>query len=205
MPVVLLFLGLLIGFGLGNSDIKEMDNTEETEQTAITARTEIYYDEQTLGYHDDEVSTYVRLDESRDMPAEITPPMVMEFVEELPVIVEVAPEFRVFKDVMELEGWLEENRLPLILVADKNGSVNFVEPKVSDRYDCDDYAENLQRKALQQGFLMSQQLILSGKIYGVKVSTKTEGHMGNLAIAGDAIYYINSYPPHNVVKIVNRD
>ncbi len=45
ITVVFLFISLLIGFDLGSSDIETMEKIEETEHTAITAQTEIHYDE----------------------------------------------------------------------------------------------------------------------------------------------------------------
>ena len=130
-------------------------------------------------------------------------------ITEAPVIAEmeknVPQKFREFKDLAELTEWLEKNGLPIRLIADKDGRIDLVNPKSTSQYDCDDYAEDLQRKALEQGFLMSQQLIINGKIYGVKVSENTEPHMGNLTVIGNNIYYIESMPPHKVVRITSRD
>ncbi len=202
MLIIALAISLLFGFNLGSSDVEEMDNIDETEHTDITAQTD--------GYRNGLTSAYVKVSESRDIPAEITlPPSVIEIVEEVPVTAEVekkvVTEFRVFENVMELERWLEENRLPIVVIANTSGYLNLINPAASNQYDCDDYAEDLQRKALQQGFLMSQQLVIDGRVYGVQVSTNPRGHMGNLAIAGDYIYYVNSTPPHKIVKIVSRD
>ncbi len=202
MLIIALAISLLFGFNLGSSDVEEMDNIDETENTDITAQTE--------GYRNGSISPYVKSNESRDMPAEITlPPSVIDIVKEVPVTAEVekkvVSEFRVFENVMELERWLEENRLPIVATTNKSDYISLVNSDASDRYDCDDYAEDLQRKALQQGFLMSQQLVIDGRVYGVQVSTNPRGHMGNLAIAGDYIYYVNSTPPHKIVKIVSRD
>jgi len=117
----------------------------------------------------------------------------------------VTQEFREFKDLAELTEWLEENRLPIRIIAGEDGTIDLVNPKSTSQYDCDDYAEDLQKRALEQGFLMSQQLIINGKIYGRKVSEYTEPHMGNLTVIGNDIYYIESMPPHKVVRITSRD
>jgi len=142
-------------------------------------------------------------------PEIITIEVPAEIIEEVPVIVEVEKEvsrkFREFEDLVELIGWLKENSLPIRLIAGEDGKIDLANPKLTSRYDCDDYAEALQRKALEQGFLMSQQLVLNGQVYGVKVSKYTEPHMGNLTVVGNDIYYIESIPPHSVVRITSRD
>ena len=128
---------------------------------------------------------------------------------EVPVTAEVEKkafqEFREFKDLGELTEWLKNNGLPIRIIADEDGNIDLLHRKSTSQYDCDDYAEALQRKALEQGFLMSQQLVLNGQVYGRKVSEYTEPHMGNLTVIGNAIYYIESVPPHNIVRITSRD
>ncbi|MEE8419038.1 MAG: hypothetical protein V3S02_02890 [Dehalococcoidales bacterium] len=177
-------------------------------------------DERLLEHYHELIVGQIWLDISGAVPDEAIPPAtVIEIIKEVPVIVEIikevtvivevekklAYEFREFEDLAELTDWLEKNRLPTVIVADSSGSANLLNPESSGSYDCDDYAEDLQRKALKQGLLMSQQLVLNGRVYGVRVSSITEPHMGNLAIAGNDIYYIESLPPHDVVKIVSRD
>lgn len=143
-----------------------------------------------------------KLDELRTNPRQI-------ITIEVPVIAEmeknVPQKFREFKDLAELTEWLEKNGLPIRLIAGEDGRIDLVNPKSTSQYDCDDYAEDLQKRALEQGFLMSQQLIINGKLYGVKVSEYTEPHMGNLTVIGNDIYYIESMPPHKVVRITSRD
>jgi len=117
----------------------------------------------------------------------------------------VPQQFREFEDLAELTEWLKKNSLPIRLIAGEDGRIDLVNPTSTSQYDCDDYAEDLQRKALEQGYLMSQQLIIEGKIYGRKVSEYTEPHMGNLTAIGNNIYYIESMPPHKVMRITSRD
>ncbi len=142
-------------------------------------------------------------------PEIITIEVPAEMMTEVPVIVEVENEvsrkFREFEDLAELTEWLEKNSLPIRLIAGEDGRIDLLNYKSTSQYDCDDYAEALQRKALEQGFLMSQQLVLNGQVYGVKVSKYTGPHMGNLAVIGNNIYYIESIPPHSVVIITSRD
>ena len=150
------------------------------------------------------------MDQLRTRPPEIvTIEVPLEIIKEVPAIVELEKKsprkFREFEDLAKLTGWLEKNSLPIVLIADKDGGIDLLNPKSTSQYDCDDYAEALQRKALEQGFLMSQQLLLNGQVYGVKVSEHTEPHMGNLTVIGNDIYYIESTPPHSVVRITGRD
>ena len=142
-------------------------------------------------------------------PEIITIGVPAEMMMEGPVIVEVENEvsrtFREFKDLAELTEWLKNNSLPIRLIAGEDGRIDLVNPRSTSQYDCDDYAEALQRKALEQGLLMSQQLVLNGQVYGVNVSEYAEPHMGNLTVIGNNIYYIESIPPHSVVRITSRD
>lgn len=226
MVAALLIAGLASGFCFAIADTQETKAAESTamitqaemqyqqtleyydrwtetqaELTAMTAQSEMQY-QQTLEYYDRLIETQAELDELQSKPPEI-------ISIEVPVIVEVekksSPKFREFEDLTELKGWLEENTLPIVLIAGKDGKVDFRNSKSTSQYDCDDYAEDLQRKALEQGFLMSQHLLLKGKIFGVKVTKITEPHMGNLTVIGNDIYYIESLPPHSVARIVGRD
>lgn len=206
MVAALLIAGLAGGFCFSAGAIQEM---KAAELTAATTQAEMQH-QQALEYYDRLIETQAELDELRTKPPEIIPIEVpVEIIKEVPVIVEVEKksprEFREFEDLTELKGWFEENTLPIVLIAGKDGSVDFHNSKSTSQYDCDDYAEDLQRKALEQGFLMSQQLILNGKIFGVKVSKITGPHMGNLTVIGNDIYYIESIPPHSVARIASRD
>jgi len=206
MVAALLIAGLATGFCFGAGAIQE---TKAAELTAMAAQVETQC-QQALRYHDRLIETQAELDELKAEPPKIIPLEVpVEIIKEVPVIVEVekkSPQkFGEFEDLAELKGWLKENSLPIVLIAGKDGTVDFLNPKSTGQYDCDDYAEDLQRKALEQGFLMSQQLILNGKIFGVKVSEITGPHMGNLTVIGNDIYYIESIPPHSLARITGRD
>ena len=169
------------------------------EVTAATTQTETWH--QVLEYQDRLIETQAELDELLTKPSEIITIEVPNSVG----VEEISPKFREFKDLAELVEWLKKNSLPIRLIADEDGKIDFLNHKSTSQYDCDDYAEALQIKALEQGFLMSQQLVLNGKVYGVRVSKYTEPHMGNLTVIGNNIYYIESIPPHSVVKITSRD
>lgn len=204
--VALLIASLAGGFCFGAGAIQEI---KAVELAAATTQAEMQR-QQTMEYYDRLIETQAELDELRTKPPEITPIEVpVEIIKEVPVIVKVEKKsprkFREFEDQTELKGWLEKNMLPIVLIVGKDGGIDFRNPKSMSQYDCDDYAEALQGKALEQGFLMSQQLILNGKIFGVKVSEITEPHIGNLTVMGNDIYYIESIPPHSVARITGRD
>lgn len=182
----LLIASLASGFCFSAWDIQEI---KAAELTAATNQAETQH-QQVLEYHHRLIETQARLDELR---------IIVEVEKKVP------QKFREFEDLAELTEWLEKNSLPIVLIAAKDGRIDLLNPGSTSQYDCDDYAEALQRKALEQGYLMSQQLVLNGKVYGVKVSEYTEPHMGNLTVIGNDIYYIESMPPHNVVRITSRD
>jgi hypothetical protein len=93
------------------------------------------------------------------------------------VLVEKPVEFRQFNSLEELEAWLAEDDTNeyVYLFAGKDGVC-----RPSDKYDCDDYALQLQLRAANSGFLISVTVI------------KEQGkpHMINLACIGNNIYYI---------------
>ena len=60
--------------------------------------------------------------------------------------------------------------------------------------DCDDYAEYLQRKAVEDGYLLSVCPVMDGMVYGAKVTDIPGAHMGNMAMVGNEIYYIEPQP-----------
>ena len=194
----LLIASLASGFSFSAWAIQEI---KAAEVTAATTQAEMQH-QQVLEYHDRSIETQTKLDELQTNPRQIITikvPVITEMEKKLP------QKFIEFKDLAELTEWLEKNSLPIQIIADEDGRIDLVNPKSTSQYDCDDYAEALQIKALEQGYLMSQQLVLNGRVYGVKVSEYTEPHMGNLTTIGSNIYYIESIPPHKVVRITTRD
>jgi len=193
----LLIASLAIGFYFSAWAIQEI---KAAEVTAATTQAEMQH--QVLECHERLIEPQAKLDELQAKPSEI-------ITIEVPTIAEmekkVPQKFREFKDLTELTEWLKNNSLPIRIIVSEDGRIDLVNPKSTSQYDCDDYAEDLQIKALEQGFLMSQQLLMNGQIYGIKVSEYTEPHMGNLTVIGNNIYYIESMPPHNVVRITSRD
>lgn len=171
------------------------------EVTAATTQAEMQH-HQVLEYYDRLIETQTELDELQTNPHQIITikvPVITEMEKKLP------QKFVEFKDLAELTEWLEKNSLPIQIIAGEDGRIDLINPQSTSQYDCDDYAEALQIKALEQGFLMSQQLVLNGQVYGHRVSEYTAPHMGNLTTIGNNIYYIESIPPHKVVIITTRD
>ncbi|MFC2038408.1 hypothetical protein ACFLUG_01370 [Chloroflexota bacterium] len=206
-PVVLLAAAVLISSVCIKSSL---DNKAQFTELAASLQEEKVLVRKMIADHEELLNSHRELEEQQNRTPEAIPYFIpVETITEVPVYIEkekiVSQEFRIFKDEAELAGWLDEHCLPLVLAADANGSIDFRNPRMSTQYDCDDYSETLQKKALEQGYLMSQQLVLNGRLFGVRVSQNTSPHMGNLAVAGEDIYYVESIPPHKIVKIVSRD
>jgi len=93
------------------------------------------------------------------------------------VIVEKPIELREFTSLEELKTWLAEDDTDeyLHLVAGNDGVA-----RPSDKYDCDDYALQLQYRAANSGFLISATII----------EESGRPHMVNLACIDNDIYYI---------------
>jgi hypothetical protein len=110
-----------------------------------------------------------------------TPVTVVEYVDR---VQEIPVEPRNFRDLQELEQWLTET-------ITMTTTIYFEQPGA--RVDCDDFALTLQQKALADGYLVSFQIIESGKYDGLFEYSKTPPdtlHAINLAIAGNNAYYI---------------
>ena len=197
IEAAVLIATLAIGFYFSAWAIQEI---KAAEVTAATTQAEMQH--QVLECHEQLIEPQAKLDELQAKPSEtitIEVPVIAEMEEKVP------QKFREFKDLSELTEWLKNNSLPIRIIAGEDGRIDLTNPRSTSQYDCDDYAEDLQIKALEQGLLMSQQLLMNGQIYGIKVSEYTEPHMGNLAVIGNNIYYVESMPPHNVVRITSRD
>lgn len=66
-------------------------------------------------------------------------------------IVEVPRKLRTFQDTRELEGWLERNDVDSRLYLDEKMGLS--------SYDCDDFARNLAKKAIEDGYYMWVQVL----------------------------------------------
>jgi len=102
-------------------------------------------------------------------------------------------EWREFESPAVLMGWAKEHLAYLWVVGNQIA-------------DCDDYASRLQLEAFKDGYLLSVQLIKDGKLDGKNVSNYTELHMGNLAMIGNEIYFVEPQPDYfRIVYVCDRD
>jgi len=127
--------------------------------------------------HDDygEVVTYVDRDVVTYVDREVVTYVDREVVRE--VTVNQTLLLRDFASPQELKAWLavdDTNEFVFLFTDAKGIAVR------SDRYDCDDYARQLQRRAADSGYLMSL-LIVSGA---------GGPHMINSVIIEDSVYYV---------------
>jgi hypothetical protein len=101
-------------------------------------------------------------------------------------LVPVTIEPREFSSLEELQVWLEK---------DDTNYAHFICDPICIRdlsYDCDDYAEDLQKVALEDGFLVSVQIDVDG------------AHAFNSVFIGDSVYFIE--PQSDTVQFVmDRD
>ena len=93
------------------------------------------------------------------------------------VIVEKPIKQREFASLEELKKWLAEKSVvkSIFFFVTPNGT-----QASSNKYDCDDYALDLQKRALEDGYLMSASVI----------EKQGQLHMINLATIGNDVYYI---------------
>ena len=95
----------------------------------------------------------------------------------------VPVELRNFKDLEELERWLR----------DRNNTTTVRFQQTDSIMDCDDYALEMQRKALEDGYIVSFEIIGASEYNQLFSYTLPPGqslHAINLAIIGNSVYYI---------------
>ncbi len=132
-------------------------------------------DESNLGYQRDSNDEYNESPDSQVEYRYIVHYVDREVVKE--VLVEKPVTLRQFASLEELKAWLagDDTNEYVHLFAGKNGIV-----QASDRYDCDDYALQLQQRAANSGFLISVTII----------QQQGKPHMINLACIDNDIFYI---------------
>ena len=101
---------------------------------------------------------------------------------------------REFETVAQAQAWVDAHRLPLVLIAGADGSVNFNKPVTNQLYDCDDYATDFENAALKEGWKITQVPVTDGKIWGVPVTGLKAYHVGNWTKIAGVYYYIESSP-----------
>lgn len=108
---------------------------------------------------------------------------------------------RYFKELDELERWLENTEIP------GNEPASREADQYITNYDCDDYALMLQEKALQDGYMMSFEIIHSGEYRDLfqrgQIPDDTI-HAVNLVIIGNEVYYIEPVN-HEIVLVACLD
>ena len=88
-----------------------------------------------------------------------------------------------FRDLRELEQWLEDKR--------NVTTIRFQSPNVT--VDCDDYALEMQQKALADGYIMSFEVIGRSEyntLFKTELPPSQSLHAINLVIIGNDAYYI---------------
>ena len=119
----------------------------------------------------------------------------IETIKEVPVEtpVYINNEWREWKSLAELTGWVEEHETSLLFIGDSE-------------VDCDDFATRMQREAYKDGYFLSVQLIENGILNNYRVFDYPELHMGNFAIVSNNMYYIEPQGQHfRIVFVGYRD
>lgn len=114
----------------------------------------------------------------------------VEYVEEtvikteyVDVIRHVPVELRNFSTLEELKQWLNEKNQPASIRFQQNNTLS----------DCDDFAVELQQKALADGFIISFEIIKGieyNELFITRLPTEQSLHAINLSIIDNDVYYI---------------
>ena len=108
------------------------------------------------------------------------PVIVAEYIEQ---VKRIPVKLRNFNNLEELEQWMDGTK--------NVTTVRFQSPDVT--VDCDDYASELQQKALADGYVMSFQIIEPDKYNGLFESSNLPSdslHAINLVLIGNTAHYI---------------
>lgn len=103
-----------------------------------------------------------------------------EYVE---VIKEVPATFRSFRTLQELEQWLNKQN---DVIAVRFGNEDTI-------IDCEDYALEMQMKALEEGYVISLEIISIleyNELFSTKLPESVSLHGINLAVIGNSVFYI---------------
>lgn len=154
------------------------------------------------------IPSRVAVKSSRDtiIPPLGSPTVVLTETKEIPVVQVVTKELPIIQSLRDfasyegLRGWLEVNG-GIVLVADDNGIISLT--TVNEQNDCDDQARRLQEKAEKDGYRLSVQIVDTGYLCGVEVSPPL--HMGNLAIIGNIVYFVDVTQGNKIIKVGELD
>ena len=160
IPIILSLVLAVFGLAFHNYSFLQADSTVNN--------FDLGYEQ---GFRDGYNHGYISHVEYRDIIHYINREVIKEVMGEKPI------ELCEFPSVDELEAWLAEDDTDeyVYLVAGEDGVC-----RESDKYDCDDYALQLQSRAAKSGFLISVTII----------EKQGKPHMINLASIGNDIYYI---------------
>ncbi|MFC1985501.1 hypothetical protein ACFLWC_00730 [Chloroflexota bacterium] len=167
---MLIVLGVLSGFCFGMSSMCATHSAEVLIEKEIEVR-----------YEPVEITKLVE----REKIVEVPKLVEIETVVKVPVEVEVPAQLNEFSSIEELEEWLEKNDVDHVLHG--VGVLNLAQ------YDCEDYAQNLAKQAIKDGYYMWVQVLHhpyrrpdTGKI----LTKFNVAHTVCSAIIGNNWYYI---------------
>jgi len=111
-----------------------------------------------------------------------------------------------FESQEALQSWVNDwrtTRMPIVLEFFSVGVI-LREQKYSEYFDCDDFAEAMQRDALRNGYLTSVALVDGeGCVFGTKV-TELRHHSGIIALTSNSYWYVEPQTG-SIVEITRRD
>ncbi len=119
------------------------------------------------------------------------PVTVVEYIEE---VKRVPVKLRNFSGLRELEQWLEDKK--------NVTTIRFQSPNVT--IDCDDYALEMQQKALADGYIMSFEVIGRSEynsLFKTELPPTQSLHAINLVIIGNDAYYIEPQTSESVFAV----
>lgn len=129
-----------------------------------------------------------------DKPVERIVERIIIEEKEVEVIVYQNIRARNWESVEQFEQWYEDQHFTLLMTT----------PIYT--VDCDDYSEWVQRKAVQQGYSVSE-AIAKNRLYAGVWVTKINGlHAGNLVLIGNDYYWVEPQPDmFNIKQLFERD
>ncbi len=140
-----------------------------------------------------------------DATSNITLPKVITVTQNVTVEKEVIKEvtrtqWRRFESLTEFETWLNKN---LAVIWSPTGNND------AEDTDCDDHTERMISLAYKDGYIISEQLVLDGTLYGKYVGVLPDsvgGHIDGLVLIGNKYYYFACNPlNYRVIYICDRD
>jgi hypothetical protein len=104
---------------------------------------------------------------------------------------------REFNSVDEAQTWLDANHLPTVIFVGATGEAILNPTAQDNRYNCNDYAQDLQEKALRDGYLLTYCPVMNGRVWETfNVTDVLACHIGLIARIGDNYYYVEPIPEH---------